>query len=146
MALLKNDGIEDSRKFNAKAVKAVFLHDDILILSYVTKRGGFDQVMFSDLDDADYFLVNTLEGYRSGQFSIKKLEQLFEILKDAIISQILTAQKGYGYCRNLSHARFIIAQAVAFIAVTKENTASYMNPVFSLQSRGDFCQGEKNWN
>lgn len=118
MLLLQNikSGYKTHTNFNEKAIKSIYLEDDVLSLSYITKLGNEAEFQFPLPDDADYFLYSTLEGYSEGQFSLELLKNFMDTVSVPILAHIPAADTGYGKLKNLNLGRFYIAQAIEVIS------------------------------
>lgn len=109
-------GFKTHTNFNQKSIKSIMLHDDILILNYVTKKGKGEDFYFNDITDADLFLYNTLSGYRTGQFSSNLLKNFLKNTSTRLKGYIPTENTGFGRLRYLNYGRFIIAQEIETIS------------------------------
>ena len=126
-------------KFKDESVKSVFIQDDMLTISYQTKQGNIEQVVFPDIADADYFFSNTLQGYRNGHFSVQDLERFFQVIQVPLTRKILSADTGFGRCSNIAYARFVIAQAIATLNATRSSQKAAVNHRISA------VQGARKW-
>ena len=106
--------------FNCQAIMSVVLHDDILVLNYMTKHGTQEELMFPDLGDIDAFFYSTMDNYFSDKFSKKALELFLKTTSRLLKEKILTAATGFGSC-SVVYARFIIMKAVEMLDVTKKS-------------------------
>ncbi len=121
-------GFKIHTSFNQKAIKSIVLHDDILILNYVTKKGNEEDFCFNDIADADLFLYNTLSGYRSGQFSVNLLKNFLKNTSTRLKGYIPTESTGFGRLIYLNYGRFIITQEVETISALSRSIPPKKTP------------------
>lgn len=118
MLLLGNvkAGFKTHTRFKENAIRSIILEDDVLSLNYLTKTGSEETCSLPDIEDADYFLHNTLHGYRHGQFSSELLENFLAMISNRLMTYIPTDSTGFGKLRNINYGRFIVAEAVEVVS------------------------------
>ena len=108
--------ITEDGVLNTKAIKAIFVEDDILKIEYLNTDGNLEATTFVssraiDVDDMEYFLSNIVSDYRGDNFNFDLLEGFGKTIYQQLSARINSKATGYGRLKSIIFGRFVIKQA-----------------------------------
>ena len=97
--------------FNEKSVQEVTLKDGFLYISYLTLAGNLEEFVCPDLNDAEYFLMNTVKNYIQDTLA-PELLQVFVAELQNLKQRITNYKNGYSKEVKQQYDRFLIRECI----------------------------------